>query len=125
MEGPRRLITSFPSPTISPKVSVPDAKSISLAKAREVLLSDDWIDLPTMFDFDEYQVMRRFCESISDERLQQRLFAAIRGKGAFGRFKSAVIAAGVQDNWYKYRNECLEEFAADWLKVQGIAYETE
>jgi len=54
-----------------------------LEKLRDVLGSDDYIELPTKFDINDYQIMKRFCLSRDNEDLRHELLNAIRGKGAF------------------------------------------
>ncbi len=47
---------------------------------------DKYASLPTSFDIHEYDMMERFCYSLSDQKKQDILLNAIRGKGAFRRF---------------------------------------
>jgi hypothetical protein len=48
--------------------------------------------------------------------------AAIRGRGAFRRFKDALDRHGLLEAWYRYRREDLAQEAAAWLEANGIAY---
>ncbi|HVX86083.1 MAG TPA: UPF0158 family protein [Phycisphaerae bacterium] len=91
-------------------------------KLRTILESEEWIPLPTMFDFHEYEVMREFCESVEDEDLRADLLDSIRGSGAFRRFKNKVERAGRVDDWYAYRDRALKKFAQEWLEEQGLEY---
>jgi hypothetical protein len=93
-----------------------------LPKVREVLGSEDWLELPSKFGFHEYRVMEAFCVGVEDEDLRERLLDAIRGNGAFRRFKDVVHRRGIADEWYKYRQGKIEEFIAEWLEAKGIAY---
>ena len=51
---------------------------------------DDYIELPSQYDIHEYAIMERFCLSVEYERISEELLAAIRGRGAFRRFKDAI-----------------------------------
>jgi hypothetical protein len=46
----------------------------------------------------------------------------IRGSGAFRRFKDAIRRHGIEDEWYQFRDQALEEIAIEWLESNGIAY---
>jgi hypothetical protein len=66
--------------------------------------------------------MEAFCWAIDDEDMQQELLSAIRGGGAFRRFKDAIHRFEIQDDWYQYRNEALEKIAIEWLDAHQITY---
>ena len=51
------------------------------------------------------------------------IFAAIRGKGAFRRFKDRLYDFDLQEKWYKYRDDCYEQIARDWCERFGIEIE--
>jgi hypothetical protein len=95
------------------------------AKAREILEAPEgeWVRLPTKFDFDEYRVMERFCLAVDDERMRDDLLDAIKGGGAFRRFKDMVHRLDIAERWYDYRNRALSEFATKWLEAEGIPYQ--
>jgi len=46
----------------------------------------------------------------------------IRGRGAFGRFKDAIHMNGIEEEWYRFRQEELEKIAIDWLELNKISY---
>lgn len=84
--------------------------------------SEDFIALPTKFDIHEYEIIERFCGSLADETLQEELFSAIRGSGAFRRFKSAIRRHGIEKHWFAFRQEAMESIAASFLDAHGIPY---
>lgn len=43
----------------------------------------NYIELPTKYDINEYEIMEDFCLTISDQRKQDSLLWAIRGKESF------------------------------------------
>lgn len=91
-------------------------------KVREVMSSEDWLQLPSKYDLDEYGIMERFCGTIADETLSADLLDTIGGRGTFGRFKNMVHRHHLQEAWYRFRDESLQEIAVDWLKAHGIRY---
>jgi predicted nucleotidyltransferase len=58
---------------------------------------------------------------VRDERLQDRLWRAIRGRGAFRRFKDVLYAhSAKQERWYDFKDRRLEQRAIAWLAEEGI-----
>ena len=102
---------------------IPEWQREILPKVREVLESGDFVVLPDQFEIHEYSIMDRFCLSLSDEGLQDELLQAIRGSGAFRRFKDAIHHKGIQDGWYRFRDQALKRIAIDFLESEGIAWQ--
>ena len=101
---------------------IPEWQKEVLPKVREVLESDDFVALPDQFEIHEYSIMERYCLSLSDEGLQDELLRAIRGSGAFHRFKDAIHRKEIQDDWYRFRDESIKDIAIDFLESEGIAF---
>jgi hypothetical protein len=101
---------------------LPDWQRDEVARAREVLESEDWLALPTRFDIHEWAIMDEFSRSIGDADLRGELLNAIRGAGAFRCFKDAIHRHGIHESWYGYRAAALGRIAAEWLDEHGIPY---
>ncbi|MDP7296790.1 MAG: UPF0158 family protein [Gammaproteobacteria bacterium] len=101
---------------------IPDWQKEILPKVREVLESGDYVPLPDKFEIHEYSIMEQFCLSIEDDDLQEKLLGAIRGRGAFHRFKDIIHQKEIENDWYRYRDNALEGVAADFLETEGIAF---
>ncbi len=84
---------------------------------------DNYIALPSQFDIHEYDIMRRFCLSVEDDDISSYLMNSIEGKGAFRRFKDAIVRCGVREKWFAFRDEALKEIARDWCEEHSIEYE--
>ena len=102
---------------------IPEWQREMLPKVREVLESGDFVVLPDKFEIHEYSIMERFCLSLSDEGLQDELLNAIRGSGAFRRFKDAIYRKDIQDDWYRFRDQALKRIAIDFLESEGIPWQ--
>ena len=100
----------------------PQWQQEAIRKTQEALNSSDHLPLPDKFDINEYGIMERFCLSVEEEELRDRLLQRIRGSGAFGRFKDAIREFGIVDQWYKFRQEAFEEIAVEWLESNNIKY---
>ncbi len=66
--------------------------------------------------------MERFCLSFPDGKVSDVLLGKIRGSGAFRRFKDAIYQYGIENDWFKYRDEEYKEIAMAWLESNGLAY---
>lgn len=94
----------------------------ALRIAREIVATDHYLPLPDRFEINEYRMMERFCLAVDDDDLRDDLCAAIRGRGAFRRFKDRVQAYGMAEEWYRYRDAALREIAIAWCEAHGMRY---
>ena len=51
---------------------------------------ENYKELPTKYEVNEYEIMEDFCLKIIDQQKQNNLLNAIKGKGAFRRFKDKI-----------------------------------
>ncbi len=70
---------------------------------------------------EQYRWMERFIATVEDEELRRRLNIAIDGKGAFRRFKDALMSHPVdRERWFAFRSERLRSCMESWLTAHGI-----
>jgi len=100
----------------------PEWQRDMIIKAKEVINSDDYLPLPSKFEIHEYHIMEAFCHAIEDDKIRRYLLDKIRGRGAFSRFKNAIQMNGIEEEWYRFRQEELERIAIDWLEANQISY---
>jgi hypothetical protein len=79
-----------------------------------------FIKLPTEFEINEWDIMRRFADSLNDAKQASLLSDAMRGGGAFGRFKNSVTRLGLEQLWETYRDNAVKEIMLDWCDEHGI-----
>ena len=103
----------------------PDWQQDALEDARRIIESDDFLELPDKFEIHEYAIMQDFCYSLENPRLRDEMASRIRGSGAFRRFKDGIHYHGIQDDWYRFRQQALEAIAIEWLAFNGIAFTRE
>lgn len=87
-----------------------------------VEIFDDYIELPTKYEINEYEMMEDFCDALDNQRHRDSLRNAIRGKGAFRRFKDQVNDLGIEKNWYAFRDERYKQIAIDWCNEHELKY---
>ncbi len=79
-----------------------------------------YLALPDKFDFHEYRHLERFISKVTDARISEQLWRAIKGKGAFRHFKDAADRLGLLDDWFAYRDAAVKRFMLDWAEVNGV-----
>ena len=101
----------------------PEWQKETRKEARKVLRNrEDYVDLPTKYDFDDYSVMQRLCRSIGNQSISDQLCDAIRGSGAFRRFKSQLSRFGLVDEWGAFHSQALKDFARRWCEENGMEF---
>ena len=73
--------------------------------------------------YEKYSIMEDFIElEVDDEQLYERLQRAIRGKGAFRRFKEALDAHGRLEDYYQFYDDRMQQLAREWLEDNGFIF---
>jgi predicted nucleotidyltransferase len=87
----------------------------------ERLYGSRYVAVPKADSHEAYRDMERFISSVQDERLQNRLWQAIQGRGAFRRFKD-VLAGHYREEkrWYALQDSQVKGRILDWLASEGI-----
>ena len=80
---------------------------------------------PTKYEIHEYSIMASFIESLPAGVARQELSQAIRGKGAFRRFKNGIYYHRLDQQWYAYQAQAYREIAIRWCKYEGIEFTVE
>jgi Uncharacterised protein family (UPF0158) len=84
---------------------------------------DQYLELPDKYEINEYRMMENFCYFLEDEHAKELLSSAIRGRGAFRRFKDQAIALRIIEDWYSFRDESYKDFAIKWCEMNEVDYE--
>jgi hypothetical protein len=84
---------------------------------------DKYVELPTKWEINDYNIMERFCGSLDNEKMAEELYSAIRGKGAFQRFRYTLQRYGMEDQWYNFREAGLKKIAIRWCGDNDIILE--
>jgi tetratricopeptide (TPR) repeat protein len=92
-------------------VGLADWQAELVEQACKVLVSDDFIPLPTGYEIDEYPMMREFSLSQSDLDKREELLGAIEGRGAFRSFKDAIHRLQITEPWYAFRRRAMRDLA--------------
>ena len=72
--------------------------------------------IPKAESHEGYQDMVDFIATVDNERLAELLEVAIKGKGAFRRFKDVLLNYPEErERWFNFKDERMEERALEWL----------
>jgi hypothetical protein len=80
------------------------------------------IDFTDKYEVREYDIMEEFADGLPSI-VANKINGAIRGKGAFRRFRETVARLGLLDEWCFYRDNAMMERARRWCVNNGIDYE--
>lgn len=81
-----------------------------------------FLRFPTKYEIHEYRIMEDFIEQLSSGKVQNELAHAIRGKGAFRRFKDSICYHGLDQRWYTFQANAYRELAIHWCEDESLAY---
>ena len=91
------------------------------ADAVERSLGTRFLGVPEADSRDGYEDMHAFSGSVSRPRLQEQLWAAIRGPGAFRRFKDVLASAPTdRERWFAFKDDRLRQRVLAWLADEAI-----
>ncbi|HEY3308961.1 MAG TPA: UPF0158 family protein [Desulfuromonadaceae bacterium] len=96
----------------------------AIRQTAEVLADEigDYVSLPSRYDIHEYSIMECFCHSVENPKIANDLFRSITGKMAFRRFKDAIRRHGIENDWYRFKDEAYKEIAREWCEENGITW---
>ena len=81
-----------------------------------------FLSLPNQYDIHEYSIMEDYINELDDGTLAMRLASAIRGRGAFRRFKDTLIEQGKIQTWYDYRDQYFWNLARKWCRAHDVEF---
>ncbi|HEM4280705.1 TPA: hypothetical protein U1X47_001015 [Streptococcus suis] len=80
-----------------------------------------FVRLPTYYDFNTHIFMELYISDLTDGDLSGRLSRAIRGRGAFRRFKNELERCDRLEEWYAFETQCYKELVLEWCQENKIA----
>lgn len=100
----------------------PEWQKENIRQAIKIIEDEEgvYVDYTLRNEYNEYEIMEEFIGSIDDELIRGELYEAIRGRGAFRRFKDAINDHDIDKRWYKYRNNKIRELVKEWCKDHNI-----
>jgi hypothetical protein len=101
----------------------PDWQQDSIKEALNIIENwDNYVALPDTFEIHEYSIMEKFSYSVNNDKTSNALQNALHGRGAFRRFKDAIIRYNIENSWYKFKEEEYKKIAIRWCENHNISY---
>ncbi len=71
----------------------------------------------------DYDIMQDFCCRVNPPEVSINLLEAIRGRGAFRRFRSSIERFGLLEEWYDFLDIAYRNAAIELCERNGFSYE--
>jgi len=83
--------------------------------------AEQFVEIPKQDSREGYEGMADFAETVADPHLRDLLATALRGKGAFRRFKDVLLGFPAErERWFAFSNERLRERIEQWAEDEGL-----
>ncbi|MCM1988256.1 UPF0158 family protein [Oceanirhabdus seepicola] len=84
--------------------------------------SEDYKDIPTENEINEYDIMKEFCFSYKENKMREELSSAINGDSPLRNFKNIIYDKGIYNEWYEYLDNKFVEKVIEWCERNNIEY---
>lgn len=84
-----------------------------------------YLELPSDYEYMEYQIMEAFIETLEGGSQKRSLTAIIRRIRAFRRFKELVEEYGLMGRWEEFREKEYNRIAVEWCEQHGLVWAEE
>ena len=84
---------------------------------------ENFVALPSKWDINEYEMMEDFMNVQENKEIQNQIFHAIKGRGAFRNFRAVVESNGLLEEWYKFKDSVYEQIVKNWCEKNGLEAE--
>ena len=127
IEEANEVFTSFWDTKTGKTVYLADPLMIDMTEDKALAsaiedMPERFLRFSTKYEIHQYRIMEDFIDQLPPGRAQEELACAIRGKGAFRRFKQSVRYHGLEQRWYDYLAEAYRELAIRWCAEEGLEY---
>ncbi len=100
---------------------VESAPNVEELRAKVMSGGDAYLRVEPASSREQYKWMERFVAGVTEPVLRERLIISIDGKGAFRRFKDALLNYPVErERWFAYRGELLHWHIQEWFKRDSL-----
>lgn len=92
----------------------------------EKIYNDDgtkYIRIPSKYEINEYGIIQEFIDNVNEMEKYKKLMIAVKGKGAFRKFKDTCYDLNIINEWYEFKNNHFKHFAKQWCLDNNIFFE--
>jgi len=88
--------------------------------------SGRFVEIPKQDSSEAYEVMEDFAETVTNPHLRDLLAVALRGKGAFRRFKDVLLDYPKErERWFAFEGRRRREMIEEWAREEGVEIDFE
>mgnify|MGYP001601081633 CR=1 FL=1 len=102
---------------------LPDWERDLVIIVKEINETDNYVRLPSKYELNEYRIMERFCLSLDDEQLRDKMCYSIKGSGAFQRFRDNIYEYGIEKDWFDFKKQWLHTVVIEWCETNKLKFE--
>jgi hypothetical protein len=96
-------------------------QAVSAAALVELTGGNRFLGIPQADSQEAYDDRVAFVQTVRNAQVHAQLQDALRGKGAFGRFKAVLGRhADERERWFRFEDERIHERVLEWLDAEGI-----
>jgi hypothetical protein len=99
---------------------LPDWQKEEAELAIRIQTTDRYLELPSRFDVNEWNIMEEFSLQVKKASIQNNLLHAIHGNHPFRRFKDQIANHDLWEEWNRFRRRALGEILSDWSEENGV-----
>lgn len=82
---------------------------------------DRYVEIPKRESREAYEDMVEFAETVTNSHLRDLLDVALRGKGAFRRFKDVLLGYPAErERWFGFEERRQREAIEAWAREEGV-----
>lgn len=81
-----------------------------------------WVRILSSHDINDFETMRRYTNRVAGPAASKELSEAMRGRGAYRRFRDVIHRRGLQKEWDDYREKRLADSVRFALQQHGIPF---
>jgi len=85
--------------------------------------TDTWekvITIEPLESHESFEIMKRFVNKVPNEKLQNKLWNVLEHRKPFANFKNLIDNSDYRQDWFDFKQSCLEEHVFEILQIDGI-----
>ncbi|THB70345.1 MAG: hypothetical protein D6B28_09500 [Gammaproteobacteria bacterium] len=103
--------------------TVPEWIVAGTPRVKQILESEDFLEMPSKYDLHEENIRKTFCETIEKEDVKNYLLKTLNGKHAEDNFTKFIDEFDLNSKWVAHRDNSMKEIATNFLDEHSIPYQ--
>lgn len=103
--------------------TVPEWIVAGRPRVKQILESEDYLEMPSKYDLHEENMMTSFCDTVEKEDVKNYLLKTLKGNHAAENFSQTIDKFDLGKKWIAHRDNSMKEIAIKFLDDHSIAYQ--